>query len=209
MIGTERDKVILVEDDPAIRDALQILLSGGGYDVQAFESGEAFLESFQPEGICCVLLDMNLPGMSGLEVQKVLLEKGGHLQVIFLTGHGEVPLAVEAMRAGAIDFIEKPSNDRELLEVLERARKSYARCRARQVTAVEAKQRIATLTAREREVFERVSIGRQNKEVARELEISPRTVEIYRARVMRKLEAENLSQLVRVAISAGAYPRAT
>lgn len=185
---------------------MQILLSGGGYDVQAFESGEAFLESFEPEDTCCVLLDMNLPGMSGLEVQKALIEKGGNLQVIFLTGHGEVPLAVEAMRAGAVDFIEKPSNDRELLEVVERARQSYAKCRARQITEVEAKQRIATLTAREREVFERVSIGRQNKEVARELEISPRTVEIYRARVMRKLEADNLSQLIRVAITAGAYP---
>ena len=197
--------MILVEDDPAVRDALQILLSGADYEVEAFESGEAFLRSFEAADYCCVLLDMNLPGMSGLEVQKALMEKDGHLQVIFLTGHGEIPLAVEAMRAGAIDFIEKPSNDRELLEVVERARQTHAKGRAQQVTEAEAKQRIASLTDREREVFERVSIGKQNKEVARELEISPRTVEIYRARVMRKLEAENLSQLIHVSIIGGIY----
>lgn len=198
--------MILVEDDPAVRDALQILLSGADYEVAAFESGEDLLDSFDTAGSFCVLLDMNLPGMSGLEVQKALMEKDAHLQVIFLTGHGEIPLAVEAMRAGAIDFIEKPSNNRELLEVVERAHQTYAKGRAQQVTEAEAKQRIASLTDREREVFERVSIGRQNKEVARELEISPRTVEIYRARVMRKLAAENLSQLIRVSIVAGIYP---
>ena len=200
--------MIVVEDDPAVRDALQLLLSGAGYEIEAFESGEAFLESFEAEDSCCVLLDMNLPGMSGLEVQKALLEKGAQLQVIFLTGHGEIPLAVEAMRAGAIDFIEKPSSDGELLEVVERARQTHAENRALQVSEAEAKRRIASLTGREREVFERVSIGRQNKEVARELEISPRTVEIYRARVMRKLKARNLSQLIRVAIAGGAYPGA-
>ena len=198
--------MILVEDDPAVRDALQILLSGADYEVEAFESGEAFLKSFEATDYCCVLLDMNLPGMSGLEVQKALMEKDGHFQVIFLTGHGEISLAVQAMRAGAVDFIEKPSNNRELLEVVERARQTYAKGRAKQVTEAEANQRIASLTDREREVFERVSIGRQNKEIARELEISPRTVEIYRARVMRKLEVENLSQLIRVSIVGGIYP---
>lgn len=185
---------------------MHLLLSGAGYEVEAFESGEVFLESFEQAGCFCVLLDINLPGMSGLEVQKALKEKDDQLQVIFLTGHAEIPFAVEAMRAGAIDFIEKPSNDRDLLGVVERAYQTYTKHRARQVTKAEAKHRIASLTAREREVFERVSIGRQNKEVARELEISPRTVEIYRARVMRKLEAENLSQLILVAIAGGAYP---
>ena len=198
--------MILVEDDPAVRDALCTMLSGAGYEVKAFESGEALLESFEPAGYCCTLLDMNLPGMSGLEVQKALLEKDSQLQVIFLTGHGEVLLAVEAMRAGAVDFIEKPSDDCELLEAVARAQQTYAKSRARRVSEAEAKQRIASLTDREREVFERVVIGRQNKEVARELEISPRTVEIYRARVMLKLDAENFSHLIRVAIAGGRYP---
>ncbi len=198
--------MILVEDDPAVRDALQVLLAGADYEVEAFESGEDFLDSFDPADSFCVLLDMNLPGMSGLEVQKALIKKGSHLPVIFLTGHGEISLAVQAMRAGAIDFIEKPSNNRELLEVVERARQTYAKGRAKQVTEDEANQHIASLTDREREVFERVSIGRQNKEIARELEISPRTVEIYRARVMRKLGVENLSQLIRVSIVSRVYP---
>lgn len=200
--------MVLVEDDPAVRDALSTLLSGAGYEVEAFESGEALMESFDAADTCCILLDMNLPGMSGLEVQKALKGKDSRLQVIFLTGYGEVPLAVEAMRAGAADFIEKPSDDLELLEAVARAHQTYSESRARQVTEAEAKRRIACLTGREREVFERVVIGRQNKEVARELEISPRTVEIYRARVMRKLEAANLSQLIRVALAGGRYPGA-
>lgn len=187
---------------------MQLLLSGAGYDVEEFESGEALIESFEPKDLCCAILDINLPGMSGLEVQKLLKKKAHRLQVIFLTGHGEVPLAVEAMREGAIDFIEKPSTDRDILKVVERASKAYAQCHARRVTEVEAKQRIASLTRREREVFERVVVGKQNKEVARDLEISPRTVEIYRARVMDKLEADNLSELIRVAIAGGHYPDA-
>ncbi len=199
----------LVEDDPAVRDALEALLSSAGYDVTAFESGEALLESKEPSGYCCVLLDMKLPGMSGLEVQKALKKNHSQLQVIFLTGHGAISLAVEAMRAGAVDFVEKPSNDSELLEVVGRALQTHSKNRAQQVSEAEARQRIASLTIREREVFERVANGRQNKEVARELEISPRTVEIYRARVMRKLGAENLSQLIRVAIASGHYPDPT
>lgn len=200
--------MIVVEDDPAVRDALQLLLSGAGYEVATFGSGEALLEAAEPFGYCCVLLDMRLPGMNGLQVQTLLNEKYSQLQVVFLTGHGEIPLAVEAMRAGAVDFIEKPSDDGEILDVVERALRTHAESRARQDTAAEAKRRIASLTVREREVFERVANGRQNKEVARELEISPRTVEIYRARVMRKLEAENLFQLIRVAIASGHYPNA-
>jgi len=205
-INATKKKVILVEDDPAIRDALQLLLSGAGHDVEEFESGEALRESFEPADFCCAILDMNLPGMSGLDVQKLLKEKTRQIQVVFLTGHGEVPLAVEAMRAGALDFIEKPSTDRDILDVVERACQAYSQCYARRVTEVEAKQRIASLTGREQEVFERVALGRQNKEVARDLEISPRTVEIYRARVMDKLEADNLSELIRVAIAGGHYP---
>jgi len=146
--------------------------------------------------------------MSGLEVQKALKEKTQKLQVIFLTGHGQVPLAVEAMRAGALDFIEKPANDRELLEIVEKARQNYLRNREMQVSEIEAKERIASLTRREHEVFERVAMGRQNKEIARELEISPRTVEIYRARVMDKIEANNISELIRVALAGDHYPGA-
>jgi len=146
--------------------------------------------------------------MSGFDVQKLLKKKARQIQIVFLTGHGEVPLAVEAMRAGALDFIEKPSTDRDILDVVERACQAYSQCHARRLTEAVAKQRIATLTGREQEVFERVALGRQNKEVARDLEISPRTVEIYRARVMYKLEADNLSELIRVAIAGGHYPDA-
>ena len=185
---------------------LRLLLSRSGYEVTEFGSGEALLETYEPGSCFCALLDVRLPGMSGLDVQKLLKEKDEQIQVIFLTGHGEVPLAVQAMRAGAVDFIGKPVDARGMLEVVERARQSYAKSLARQVTGAEAKQRIASLTVREREVFERVAIGRQNKEIARELDISPRTVEVYRARVMRKLETDNLSELIRVAITGGHYP---
>lgn len=205
-IDVKREKVILVEDDIEVRDVLRLLLSRSGYEVTEFGSGEALLESFEPGSCFCALLDVRLPGMSGLEVQKLLKEKDEQIQVIFLTGHGEVPLAVEAMRAGAVDFIGKPADARDMLEVVDRARQSYAKSLERQVTEAEAKQRIASLTVREREVFERVAIGKQNKEVARELDISPRTVEVYRARVMRKLETDNLSELIRVAITGSHYP---
>jgi len=196
--------IFVVDDDEAVRDSLTVLLGAHGYTVQGFESADAFLQGLQPGRRGCALVDVHMPGMSGLELQARLRERGLALPVIMITGFAEVPIAVRAMKAGAVDFIEKPFEDDVIMAAVERA---LAIDRARQQdgnVAADQLARIDRLTAREREVFELLSVGEPNKVVANRLKISPRTVEVHRARIMEKLEARSLSDLVRLAIAAGA-----
>jgi two-component system response regulator FixJ len=189
--------VFIIDDDPAVRDAIGLLLRTDGLAVAAFASATAFLESPAVQQPGCLLLDVRMPGMSGLDLQKQLQAQGFQTPILFMTGHGDVPMAIRAMKAGAFDFIEKPFQGATLLERVREALTLDARQRCRQACRAEAAVRLALLSAREREVLERVAAGQYNKVIAAELGISLSTVEIHRKRVMEKLQAESLSDLIR------------
>jgi FixJ family two-component response regulator len=194
--------VYVVDDDEAVRDSLQFLLEPG-YQVETFDSAEAFLERYDPKAIACLILDVRMPGMSGLQLQEELLARGSHLQVVFITGHGDVPMAVATMKKGAADFIEKPFEQdalKSLVErMLERAREDATRIeRERMNTAL-----LSTLTPREQQVLERIVSGRLNKQIADDLGISIKTVEAHRANIMDKLNAGTVADLMRVALGTG------
>ncbi len=195
-------RVFIVDDDDAVRDSLLVLLGNRGFAAQAFESADKFLAAYKPELGGCVLLDIRMPGMDGLALLKQLAEQYSGLPIIMMTGHGDVPTAVRAMRTGAFDFLEKPFTQDVIFGALERALANVAAAPHRPAASAIA-ARLETLTPREREVLERIVSGATNKEIARELDISPRTVEIHRSRVMEKMETPTLPHLVRLAISAG------
>ncbi|UEM24087.1 response regulator [Skermanella mucosa] len=192
--------VVVVDDDDAVRDSLQILLESAGFTVEAFASPVEFLASPAPAEAGCLLVDVRMPEMDGIQVQETLNAGNTQLPVIVMTGHADVPLAVRAMKAGAVDFVEKPFDDEAIIETVRRA------LQLRPAANPEIVQRIAQLTPREREVLEGLVAGHANKVIAYELDISPRTVEIHRARVMEKMQARSLSQLVRMALEAGVAP---
>jgi two-component system response regulator FixJ len=196
----------VIDDDEAVRDSLHALLEANGVAVETFPSAEEFLDAHQPSRTGCLLLDVRMPGMDGLDLQEKLHDEAATLPVIIITGHADVPIAVRAMKAGAVDFVEKPVREGPLLASIRVALHSAQGARSEQLAGEDAATRIAALTRREREVLERLVIGRANKQTAYELGISPRTVEIYRARVMQKMEAESLSHLVRMALAAGLSP---
>lgn len=200
---TSNQTVFVLDDDDAVRDALAVLFESYGLPVKTYASGESFLRELRADLSGCVVLDIRMPGLSGLELQQLLLAKDIPLPVIIVTGHGDLPMAVKAMKAGAVDFIEKPFDDEVLLESVRLALSRGGRMRANAALAESSKQGIDRLTAREREVLEKVALGHPNKVIAYDLGISPRTVEIHRARVIEKLQAQNLSHLVRIAIAAG------
>lgn len=199
------ERVILVDDDPDVRDSASLLLSTSGYAVEALDSAEALLERVIPEDRGCLLLDVRLPGMSGLALQRTLRERGIRLPIVFISGHGDIPMAVEAVNAGALDFLEKPFDDNALIERIERAltldREQSEHARA--VASIE--ERIDSLTPRERDVMEEILRGKLNKVIAADLDLSIRTVEVHRARVLEKLHARNGSEMVRLVLSAPAY----
>ncbi len=198
MTGT----VFIVDDDEAVRDSLSALLEAEGFAAETFESAKAFLAGFAPKDTCCVVADIRMPDMDGLELQEEIIRKGWGLPVIIITGHGDVPLAVRAMKAGAVDFIEKPFDDGALKVSIERGLEQSRKARGENVQAQEAETRISQLTAREREVMEHLVAGRPNKVIAHRMDISPRTVEVHRGRVMEKMQARSLSDLVRMALAA-------
>jgi two-component system response regulator FixJ len=197
-------KIYVVDDDAAVSDSIEALLSSVGFEAETFGSAREFLEGFDPSGAACVLLDVRMPGMDGV----TLLESMGAIRrgvpVIMVTGHGDVPLAVRAMRAGAADFVEKPFEKARLLQCIEQAIKSAAPAVIE--TDPNLTARFAKLTPREMDVMRQLVIGHPNKIIAANLGLSPRTVEIHRGRVMRKTGAESLSHLVRLAIKAGHDP---
>ena len=192
--------VFIVDDDQAMRTSLQWLIEATGLAVQTYESADAFLASYYPGRAGCLLLDVRMPGMSGLELQSHLKRQGYRLPVILITGHGDVAMAVKAMKAGALDFIEKPFHDEDLLRSIHYALAFDQKHRAHDLARTEIAGRIADLTPREHEVMALVTEGQSNKEIAATLGVSAKPVEAHRARVMEKMRAESLAELVRMAL---------
>lgn len=196
--------VYIVDDDAAVRDALGLLLSLNGYRTAFFASAEAFLRAWSPELRGCMLLDIRMPGMDGLTLQKTLRERGCRLPVLVITGHGDVDSAREAFRAQAVDFLEKPLQEEQLVNAIEEAFLRQAGDHRASPAHADYARRHASLTPREREVMELVVTGRHNREIALELGISVRTVEVHKARMMEKLQAPTVADLVRQHLQHGA-----
>ena len=195
--------VFLVDDDEAIRHSASFMLRHAGYSVKTFPDGIVFLDQVSDELDGCILLDVRMPGMDGLEVQSVLNRRGINMPVIILTGHGDVPVAVEAMKGGAIEFLEKPYEKQALVGAIENAFALLDNQAAEDRRSLEAKAKLTNLTPREMEVLDCLVAGLTNKGIAQALSISPRTVEIHRAHMMEKLEADSLSTALRLAFLAG------
>jgi two-component system, LuxR family, response regulator FixJ len=195
--------IAMVDDDETVRNSLTALFSSAGYSSESYSSAEAFMAAFDPSRVGCLLVDVNMPGMGGLELQRWLRSGNAELPVILLTGHGDVRMAVDAMKAGAFDFIEKPYDNNDLLDGIVRALEHAKQIHQQLVSVREVIDRIAGLTPRERDVLDELVAGQPNKAIARKLGISPRTVEIHRARVMEKMQSDSLAHLVRMTVAAG------
>jgi two-component system, LuxR family, response regulator FixJ len=200
------ETVFVVDDDTAVRQGLRFMLRAAGYSVEAFPSARSFLEDYDPRRGGCLLLDVQMPQMTGLELQQRINVRGWRIPVIFITGHGTVPLAISAMKAGAFDLIEKPLREDALLESIERALHWNDRAYEERLERATLQARVASLTPREREVFELVAMGEPNKVIARHLGISFRTVELHRAHIIEKLQARSLSDLIRMGIIMNSTP---
>jgi len=198
--------VHVVDDDDAVRESLQLLLEAEGIRVQAHVSADDFLQDFTPAGPGCILCDLRMPGTDGIGLLKVLGARSSRVPVVMMTGFGDVEHAVLAMKAGAFDFIEKPFRRTLLLDVVQRALEAAQATAAETAAQDDARDRVAGLTDREREVLQLLVAGKANKVIAHVLGISPRTVEIHRARVMEKMGVRSLSEVVRLALAAGVLP---
>ena len=192
--------VFVVDDDQAMRGSLQWLIESVGMKVQTYDSAQAFLDAYYPGRAGCLLLDVRMPGMTGLELQEYLVRREIRLPVIIITGHGDVSMAVKAMKAGAVDFIEKPFDDEELLNSIRNAVQHDEKRRALRARRADIAARMAELTPREHEVMGMVTDGKSNKEIATSLGVSAKTVEVHRARVMDKMRADSLAELGRLAL---------
>jgi len=204
----ERAVVFVIDDDSSMRLALEDLVRSVGLEVRTFAAPQEFLESKPPDVTGCLVLDVRLPGMSGLTFQKELAKEGPALPVIFITGHGDIPMSVRAMKAGAVEFLTKPFHDQDLLDAIHVALERDRRSRREAVRLVELRERFAMLTERERQIMTLVVIGRANKQIAGELSLSEMTVKVHRQQVMRKMHAGSLPDLVRMADRLG-KPTAT
>jgi two-component system, LuxR family, response regulator FixJ len=198
--------VFIVDDDAGVRDSLAMLLELKGFETRKFPAAEAFLDEYRPELPGCVVLDLRMPTMSGLELQAELTRRGLRLPVIVVTAHGDVATTRTALKDGAVDFIEKPIDDEALLAAVAAALERDARERAAASAASDISDRLARLTAREREVLTRVADGKHNREIAAELGISPRTVEVYKSRLMEKLQVRRVPELVRLVLESQRPP---
>lgn len=192
--------VYVVDDDPAVLDAIRLLLRSVGLPSQTFESAAAFLDAFDREQHGCLVLDVRMPTMSGIDLQEKLQEMGSTIPIVFVTAHGDIPMAVQAVKAGALDFIPKPFRDQDLLDRVQQAIAIDTRQRRAREGTLSLSARYDALSPREREVLELVVAGKANKVIAADLGISQRTVEIHRARVMQKMGADSLPDLVRLTI---------
>jgi len=192
--------VFIVDDDQAVRESLGLLLKSVGISHRLFASGQAFLDAFRPDWCGCIVLDIRMPGMSGMELQQELGRRHCMMPIIFITGHGDVPMAVQAMQGGAFDFIQKPFRDQDLLDRIHQAISLDYTQRSGEEQRRAVAERYEALTPREREVMECVVRGLANKVIAMDLELSQRTVEIHRARVMEKMGARSLADLVRMSL---------
>ena len=194
--------VHLIDDDEAVRQSLAFLLATSGLAVRVYASAVTFLDALGSLQPGCIVSDVRMPGVDGLALQRRLRELGVNLPVILITGHGDVPLAVEAMKAGVVDFIEKPFDDDLLLGSIRVALDQYGKTGLREIEAAQIKDRLQSLSVREREVLDGLVAGHPNKTIAYDLNLSPRTVEVHRANVMTKMQASSLSELVRMAMTA-------
>jgi len=197
---SEPEKVYVVDDDEAVRDSIGMLLETVDIPYVTFPDAQSFLQAVDPADVNCLVLDIRMPGMSGLELQEKLGAMHVDVPIVFITGHGDIPMAVEAMRRGAVDFLRKPFRDQELLDRIQEALSLNAQHRDNAADLEALKARIAGLTPREQEVFKRVAAGQANKVIAIELGISERTVEIHRSNVMQKTGSRSLADLVRLLI---------
>jgi FixJ family two-component response regulator len=197
--------VFVVDDDTSIRTALGRLIKSLGFKVETFDSAQAFLKHGPHDGPACLILDVRMPGMSGIELQEQLTRAGLRLPIIFITGHGNIPMSVKAMKAGAVDFIEKPFDDQKLVDAINIAIKKNKQFRTEQAEIKQLQRRVDSLTPREYEVFSLVVSGMLNKQIAFDLGMSEKTVKVHRARVMDKMKAKSLADLVRMAEKAGQF----
>jgi len=198
--------VHVVDDEPDVRDALSLFLESSGYTVRCHESAQDFLNDYRPEDPGCLILDLRMPGMDGLALQQELARRQIEIPVIFLSAHGDVPMASRAFKAGAVDFLEKPFNDEVLLSRVREALERDRRSRDRMVWEAAIRERFSRLTPREQEVMARVVQGMSNKEIARALGVSHRTIDVHRARVMEKMGARTLPELVTMGVLCGFKP---
>jgi FixJ family two-component response regulator len=198
-MSTDQSLVFIIDDDPSMRASIESLLRSVGHTAQSFASTQEFMLSERLDAPGCLVLDIRLPGRSGLELQRELAKSNIRLPIVFITGHGDVPMSVTAMKAGAIEFLTKPFRDQDLLDAVHRGLALDRDRRAEAAMLAELWQRFDSLTPREREVMALVAAGRLNKQIAAELDLSEVTVKVHRAQVMRKMEAKSLPDLVRFA----------
>ncbi len=196
----KKGTVYVVDDDEAVRDSLQWLLEGKDYRVRCFDSGETFLGRYDPREVACVLVDIRMAGMTGLELQDRLIERNSPLPIVFITGHGDVPMAVDTMKKGALDFIQKPFDEEQLVSTVERMLAAAKDSFAESLQAASRHALISKLTTRESQVLERIVAGRLNKQIADDLGISIKTVEAHRANIMEKLNANTVADLLKIAL---------
>ncbi len=198
-------RVFIVDDDPDVRDATTLLIETAGYTTASYASADELLETVSADDGGCLVLDVRLPGMNGLDLQRALAERGIRMPIIFITGHGDVPMAVQALNEGAFDFLEKPLDDEALLDRVQKAIAEDEQRRSREATQADVEERLDRLTPRERQVMEGILEGKLNKVIGYELDMSTRTVEVHRARVLDKLGVRNASEMVRYVLTSPQY----
>ena len=200
---SDQGKVYVIDDDAAIRNSMEFLLRSAGFEVRLFETAQDFLDVVAGLELGCVVSDVRMPGINGIELLKRMKAGYSRFPMVVMTGHGDIPLAVEAMKLGAVDFLEKPFEDERLIGMIEWAIRQAGPAAKSEAFALEIAARVATLSPRERQVMDGLVAGLSNKLIARDYAISPRTIEVYRANVMTKMQANSLSELVRLAVRAG------